>query len=102
MFTALLINDLITGARSETLLWITLASLITVPAAFLFGLLRSRLARHGLAELLLDMRTLRGKELQRALSRALGDQSLQIAYAPDVVTPRAGPRRRRRWSATAA
>jgi signal transduction histidine kinase len=88
MFTSLLVNDLITGERSETLLWIALASLITVPAAFLFGLLRSRLARHGLAELLLGMRTLRGAELQRALSRALGDQSLQVAYEP--VTPPPG------------
>src|SRR5215213_8687649 len=82
MFTSLLVNDLISGKRSETLLWITLASLVTVPAAFLFGLLRSRLARHGLAELLLGMRTLHGDALQRALSRALGDQSLKVLAAP--------------------
>jgi signal transduction histidine kinase len=90
MFTSLLVNDLITGERSETLLWIALASLITVPAAFLFGLLRSRLARHGLAELLLGMRTLRGEQLQRALSRAIGDQSLKVAYGPAAVVPAPG------------
>jgi signal transduction histidine kinase len=84
MFASLLINDLVTGERSETLLWIALVSMITVPAAFLFGLLRSRLARHGLANLLLDLRDKRGAELQRALARALGDQSLRIAFAvPD-------------------
>ena len=81
MFASLLVNDLATGERSETLLWIALASMITVPAAFLFGLLRSRLARHGLASLLLELRDKRGEELQRALARALGDQSLRIAYA---------------------
>jgi signal transduction histidine kinase len=61
-----------------------------VPAAFLFGLLRSRLARHGLAELLLGIGTLRGEQLQRALSRALGDQSLRVAYAPEAVAPPPG------------
>jgi hypothetical protein len=61
------------------LLWLELASMITVPAAFLFGLLRSRLALHGLASLLLELRDMRGEALQRALARALGDQSLRIA-----------------------
>jgi signal transduction histidine kinase len=90
MFTSLLVNDLVTGARSETLLWIALVSLITVPAAFLFGLLRSRLARHGLADLLLDLRSMRGEALRRALARALGDQSLQLVHAPETVTPAPG------------
>ena len=81
MFTSLLVNDLVTGTRSETLLWIALASLITVPAAFLFAQLRSRLARHGLADLLLDLRSMHGEALQKALARALGDQSLRVAYA---------------------
>jgi len=81
MFTSLLVNDLVTGERSDTLLWIALASLITVPAAFLFGQLRSRLARHGLADLLLDLRSMHGEALQRPLARALGDQSLRVAYA---------------------
>jgi signal transduction histidine kinase len=81
LFTSLLVNDLVTGARSETLLWLALAALITVPAAFLIGQLRSRLARHGLADLLLELRTMRGDALQRALARAIGDQSLKLAYA---------------------
>ena len=81
LFTSLLVNDLVTGERSQTLLWIALTSLITVPAAFLFGQLRSRLARHGLADLLLELRSMRGEALQRALARAIGDQSLKVAYA---------------------
>ena len=90
MFASVLLNDLLTTERSDTpepessasgLLWLQLASMITVPAAFLFGLLRSRLARHGLASLLLELPVKRGEELQRALARALGDQSLQVAYA---------------------
>ena len=90
LFAAVLVNDLVTVERSESpepassgspLLWLQLLAMITVPAAFLFGLLRSRLARHGLASLLLELRDMRGEALQRALARALGDQSLRIAYA---------------------
>ena len=90
LFASVLVNDVVTAARSDApepassgsgLLWLQLASMITVPAAFLFGLLRSRLARHGLASLLLELRDMRGEALQRALARALGDQSLRIVYA---------------------
>jgi signal transduction histidine kinase len=80
LFTALLVNDLVTGERSQTLLWLALTALITVPAAFLIGQLRSRLARHGLADLLLQLRNMRGEALERALGRAIGDQSLKVAY----------------------
>jgi hypothetical protein len=106
LFTSLLVNDLVTGERSETLLWIALASLITVPAAFLFGQLRSRLARHGLTELLLQLRSMRGDALQQALARTLGDPSLRIAYAtagkPITLHRPATAARSRRSSATAA
>ena len=94
MFTSLLVNDLVTGKRSETLLWIALASLITVPAAFLFGLLRSRLARHGLAELLLGMRTLRGEAAAaRALARRSATSRSRSPTAP-AVARRPRPRAR--------
>ncbi len=79
-FAALLLNDLITGERSETLLWLAACSLVTVPAAFLAGLLRSRLARGGLAGLFPALGTLRGAELDAALGRALGDPGLAVAY----------------------
>jgi signal transduction histidine kinase len=80
LFALLVTNDLVTGSRSETLLWAAILSLITVPLAFLAGLLRSRLARGGLAELFRELRTMHGPALQRALARTLGDPELVVAY----------------------
>jgi signal transduction histidine kinase len=77
---ALLINDLIAGTRSQTLLWLTACSFVTVPLAFLAGLLRSRLARGGLTDLILRLGSTRGAELEAALRRALGDPSLVLAF----------------------
>ncbi len=82
IYTALLINDLATGERSQWLLWVASCSLVTVPLAFLAGLLRSRLARAGLSDLFRDLRSTRGDELQATLARALGDPSLVIAEGP--------------------
>jgi signal transduction histidine kinase len=42
--------------------------------------LRSRLARAGLAELFMDLRTMRGGALQDALARTLGDPALVVAH----------------------
>ena len=81
IYTALLINDLATGERSQTLLWIASCSLVTVPLAFLAGLLRSRLARSGLANLFRDLRNMDREALQATLARALGDPGLVVAYA---------------------
>jgi signal transduction histidine kinase len=79
-FAALLTNDLITGSRSQTVLWLAICSLVSVPAAFLIGLLRSRLARGGLADLFRDLKTTRGGALQDVLAKTLGDPSLVVAY----------------------
>jgi signal transduction histidine kinase len=79
LFSILLANDLISGTRSQPLLWITACSLVTVPAAFLAGLMRSRLARGGLAELFLGLGTARRADLQPALARTLGDPGLVVA-----------------------
>ncbi len=84
LFLALLANDLITGARSEPLLWATACSLVTVPLAFLAGQLRSRLARGALAELFRDIGGARPAELQPALARALGDPDLEIVHGQYV------------------
>jgi signal transduction histidine kinase len=54
--------------------------LVTVPGAFLAGLLRSRLARGGLADLFSAMGRMQPGELQSALARALGDPAFVIAY----------------------
>ena len=79
-FCALLVVDLVTGTRSQPLLWLAACSLVTVPAAFLAGLLRSRLARGGLATLIPALGAMRGADLQAALARALGDPGLVVAY----------------------
>ena len=78
LFAALLINDLVSGSRSQALLWIAACSLVSVPAALLFGLLRSRLARAGLGKLLRDLTAMRGPELEAALARAAGDPALRL------------------------
>ena len=77
---ALLVVDLVAGQRSQVLLWIAICSLVAVPVAFLVGLLRSRLARGGLAELFRELPTMRPAQLQDALAKVLGDPDLQIAY----------------------
>jgi signal transduction histidine kinase len=79
-FAALLTNDIVTGSRSQTVLWLAICSLVSVPAAFLIGLLRSRLARGGLADLFRDLNTTRGGALQTALAKTLGDPGLVVAY----------------------
>jgi len=52
-----------------------------MPLAFLAGLLRSRLARFGVAELVVELSaTPAAGTLRDALARALGDPSLDLAY----------------------
>jgi signal transduction histidine kinase len=80
LFTGMLTNDLVTGTRPEWLIWVVLGSIVLVPAGFLAGLLRSRLARGGLADVFRGLATVRGEELQGALARAIGDPSLIVAY----------------------
>jgi signal transduction histidine kinase len=79
LFAALLVSDLLPGPRYQAMVWIANCSLVAVPAAFLVGLLRSRLARGGLTDLLLGLDRLRGADLQAALRRALGDPDLVVA-----------------------
>jgi hypothetical protein len=78
-FAALLVNDLVSGTRSQTLLWIAACSLVSVPLAFLAGLLRSRLARGALTDLFRGLGTMRAEDLEAALRRALGDPSVVLA-----------------------
>jgi signal transduction histidine kinase len=60
------------------------AALLTVPAALLWGLLRSRLARAGLPDLFRELGTLRGARLEAGLAQTLGDPDLVLAYrVPD-------------------
>jgi signal transduction histidine kinase len=83
VFAALLAQALVTGEPSRPLLWIGACSLLTVPLAFLAGLLRSRLARGGLADLFRGLSTMRPAQLQHALADALGEPGFRIAYPAD-------------------
>jgi signal transduction histidine kinase len=93
LFAALLANDLVSGTRSQALLWVTVCSLVSVPIAFLAGLLRSRLARGGLAALYRGLGNARGADLQEALRRALGDPALELALPASDREPDPGPGR---------
>jgi hypothetical protein len=52
-----------------------------VPLSFVAGLLRSRLARAAVAELVVELGNRRSGQLRHALGRALGDPSLRVAYS---------------------
>jgi len=60
--------------------WVEYVAILAVPIAFLGGLLRSRLARYGVGELVVELGTTPGQELRSAVSRALGDPGVEIAY----------------------
>ena len=78
--SALLFFAVAQQAAPIWLRWLAVLSLLTIPAAFLIGLLRSRLARADLAPLFRDVRSMRGPALQEALARALGDPALVVGY----------------------
>ncbi len=80
VFVWLLITDLVKGPRSQLLIMVAYCFMLVVPAAFLAGLLRSRLARGGLAQLFRELSGMRGEALQAALGRTLGDPTLVVAY----------------------
>jgi signal transduction histidine kinase len=71
---------LIAGSPSTLLMSVLNAALLTVPAALLWGLLRSRLARAGLPDLFRELGTLRGARLEAGLAATLGDPELVLAY----------------------
>jgi signal transduction histidine kinase len=79
-FMAVLTVGLVGVRLPQAAFWILALSVVVVPVAFLIGLLRSRLARGGLVELLRGMRATHPAELRSALARALGDPRLVIAY----------------------
>jgi hypothetical protein len=58
-----------------------IAAFALMPVAFLAGLLRSRLARFGVAELVVELSAAPApRQLRDTLARALGDPSLELAY----------------------
>jgi signal transduction histidine kinase len=68
------------GSPSAALGTVLNAALLTVPAALLWGVLRSRLARSGLADLFRELGALRGVRLEDGLAKVLGDPGLVLAY----------------------
>ena len=74
------LTTLIVGSPSELLMSVLNAALLTVPAALLWGLLRSRLARSGLADHFRELGSLRGVRLEAGLAKVLGDPGLVLAY----------------------
>jgi signal transduction histidine kinase len=78
------LTTLLADSPSVALITVLNAALLTVPAALLWGLLRSRLARGGLAELFRELGALRGVRLEAGLAKVLGDPGLVLAYrVPD-------------------
>ncbi len=81
LFAALLASDIVTGEPHPLrgLTWACIIGFLLTPAAFLAGLLQTRLARGGFAELVVELRGLRGGALQAALARTLRDPTLVLA-----------------------
>ena len=80
MLYAAWLTTLLVESPVLPLVWALNTALLTVPAALLWGLLRSRLARGGLADLFGELGTQRGVRLETGLARALGDPGLLLAY----------------------
>lgn len=62
------------------LYWWQVAGQIALPIALLAGLLSSRLARANVADLVRELDQVGPREVPGALSRALGDPSLEVVY----------------------
>ena len=70
--------DSYSAGSAEPLEYVFLAAFATVPLAFLVGVLRSKLARSSVGDLLLALG--RGTPIRDALAGALRDPTLEIAY----------------------
>jgi signal transduction histidine kinase len=69
------------GGRPDAVMRLALLVLAAVPLIFLAGLLRARLARSGVGELLVELREpSEPGALRDALAKALRDPSLELAY----------------------
>jgi signal transduction histidine kinase len=73
--------DVVTGEFIRSSQQIFAALLVSVPLAFLLGMLRQQLARAGMADLVVALqRAPESHRLSDALAKALGDPSLVLAY----------------------
>jgi signal transduction histidine kinase len=69
-----------TAILYDYLLWWQIAGFIALPIALLAGMLRARLARANVGELVLELERTPPNELSAALARALGDPTLQVLF----------------------
>jgi len=61
--------------------WVERVAIAAVPIAFLGGLLRTRLARYGVGQLVVELgEHASGDELRVAVRRCLGDPTVEVAY----------------------
>jgi PAS domain S-box-containing protein len=75
------IADQVSDVAAEDLLVLFYVVFTTVPLAFLFGILRTRLARSSVAEVVMALES--GVPLRDALATALGDPTVEIAFRLD-------------------
>jgi signal transduction histidine kinase len=81
MIAWLFVSASFDGPWVQEIRWATFAALGLAPVVFLAALLKARLARSAVGELLLELRTEPAPaDLRDALARALGDRSLALAY----------------------
>ena len=71
----------LTGTELNSLGPLFLASFAAVPIAFLWGILRTRLARSSVSDLVVALEA--GEPLRDALAAALGDTGLEVVYRLD-------------------
>jgi signal transduction histidine kinase len=64
----------------EHLFWWQIAAVIALPGALFAGLLRARLARATLGDVLLELERATPRALTDALARAVGDPTLQLGF----------------------
>ena len=64
----------------DYLFWWQISAFAALPLALLVGLMRARLARAGVGDLVLELEHARPEELRDALARALRDPTLEVAF----------------------
>ena len=81
MVVALFVGYLLGYKSQQSLTWGVQLMLALLPVGFLVGLLRARLARAGVADLVLELRqSQEPAHVRDALARALDDPTLEVGY----------------------
>jgi PAS domain S-box-containing protein len=78
VLSAQLVVEAVSESAAEPLDYVFLAAFASVPLAFLAGVLRSRLARSSVGDLLVQLAS--GTPIRDAIAGALSDPTLEVAY----------------------